>query len=536
MPYSGVQAGFRAGYSTWTNVLTLHYQTQADAGSHIVFLDFAAVFDKVRWSHLERKLQAPDINPLVLRLIYQLIFRDMNFSLIVNGCPSAQHNRNCGLLQGSPLSPILFNWFINSLLQSLNWQSRPSFPSALFFVDDAVIISPTIQHVQSLVNMATRWADQHGIAFNILKCGSLQTHCAARTPMPSSILCNNQPIPFVNTYKYLGVMFASKGIDFDSQSTLLCERVGRHLGALRWYSASWCPRIRFNILKSILLPTLEYSLPLLHTHLPKDGKPKAWVTMNTAYNNCLQSIAGSAANRPHITCHLLALLPLKDHALHLHSRFYLHLLSMDKNNLLQAILHKNLWYPRTTHRIAVRNHHPLLFQFLNPPPVFTPHLPNLRQTSLPVLREKILHDLSLQKYNQLRSVDSKSPKLLQISAPGLLTDCIPGMDCDAVLTAPAADQACFLAWPRGVFGWWQMCVCGERFDRGHTTCMPYPDPGLTAEQQFILDLDSQLLDPGVKYLIVDFLLNQRLWDKAHMILDFWALTMSNLLRANAPAQ
>jgi len=258
--------------------------------------------------------------------------------------------------------------------------------------------------------------------------------------------------------------------------------------------------------------------------------------MNTAYNHCLQWIPGSAANRPHVTCHLLALLPLKDRALHLHSCFYLHLLSMNKNNPLQAILDKTLWYPRTTHRIAVRNHHSLLFQFLNPPAVFTPHLPNLRQTSLPVLREKIHHDLSLQKYTQLRSVDSKSPKLLQICAPGLLTDRIPGMDCDAVLTAPAADQACFLAWRRHAFGWGRKCLYGERFDRGHTTCMPYSDPGLTAEQQFILDLDSQLLDPGVKYLIVDFLLNQQLWHKACMILDFWALTMSTLLRANGPAQ
>jgi len=34
--------------------------------------------------------------------------------------------------------------------------------------------------------------------------------------MPPSILLNNQPIPFVNTYKYLGVMFASKGMDFES--------------------------------------------------------------------------------------------------------------------------------------------------------------------------------------------------------------------------------------------------------------------------------------------------------------------------------
>jgi len=66
--------------------------------------------------------------------------------------------------------------------------------------------------------------------------------------------------------------------------------------------------------------------------------------------------------------------------------------------------------------------------------------------------------------------------------------------------------------------------------------MPYPDPGRTEEQQFILDLDRKLLDPRVKYVIVDFLLNKRLWDKARMILDFWALSMSNLLRANSHPQ
>jgi len=55
---------------------------------------------KVGWSYLETELKAQDINPLVLRLIHQLMFQDMSFSLIVNGCPSAQQNRNCGLLQG----------------------------------------------------------------------------------------------------------------------------------------------------------------------------------------------------------------------------------------------------------------------------------------------------------------------------------------------------------------------------------------------------------------------------------------------------
>jgi hypothetical protein len=205
---------------------------------------------------------------------------------------------------------------------------------------------------------------------------------------------------------------------------------------------------------------------------------------------------------------------------------------MSIHNPLRAILDKNYWYPRGNRTRPIRNHHPLLFQFLNPPKVFTPYLENLQQTPIPVLRHEILKDLALQKYNHIRLIDTKSAKLLQISAPGL-TDRVPGLDCDVVLIAPAADQGRFLAWRRGVFGWGRKCVCGERFDRGHTTCMPYPDPGLTEEQQFILEIDRYILDHDIKYLIVDFLLNKRLWDKARMILDFWTTSMSNALRASA---
>ena len=163
-------------------------------------------------------------------------------------------------------------------------------------------------------------------------------------------------------------------------------------------------------------------------------------------------------------------------------------------------------YSVSTSITWIPNPNPLLFQFLNPPAVFTLHLNNLGSTSLPVLHDTILQVLSLQRHNQLRSIESTSPELLQICTPGLLTDHLPGMNCDAVLISPAADQAHCFSWSCGVLGWGPKCLCGESFDQGHTTCMPYPDPGLTAEQQFILDLDSELLDPGVKYLNLHLLL------------------------------
>jgi len=531
MRYSGIQAGFRSGYSTLTNVLTLHHQIEADAGTHIVFLDLVSAFDKVDWIHLRAKLQQQGMNLLVLHIIYQLMYRDMTYSIIVNRCESPIQSRNCGLLQGSPLSPILFNRFINCLLQTLNLQSPASFPSALFFADDGVLISPTFSKAQALLNQASHWADKHGMSFNIPKCGYLLTHNASKSALPPVLILNNQPIPFVDSYRYLGVMFSPTGIDFLAQGNLLSLRVENLLNAMRWYSNTWCPRIRFNLFKTFILPSLEYSIPLIYANFLRNRKSKSWIEINNTYTNCLTWIAGGNAHRPHITSHLLGLLPFRDRAQQLFTRFYLHLMAMDLLNPLRCILDRHCWYPKSNHHMRVNNSNPLLFQFLNPPPAFASHLSNLEETPISLLRDKILHELSLQKFNQIHStIGPHSAKLLQVS---MVSDRVAGSDFDVVLTAPAKDQARFLGWRRGIFGWGRKCLCGDRFDRGHTTCMPYPDPGLTEEQLFIYNLDRRLLDSTTKYTIMDFLLNQRLWNQARNILDSWTLTMSTLQKAKS---
>ena len=112
----------------------------------------------------------------------------------------------------------------------------------------------------------------------------------------------------------------------------------------------------------------------------------------------------------------------------------------------------------------------------------------------------------------------------------MLTDRVPGLDCDVVLTAPASNQTDFLAWRRGVWGWGRKCICGQRFDRGHTSGMPSPAIHLTEMQQRLYNLGLQLLDSSIKYTLVDFLLNEPLWYKARNILDFWSLSMSHVLK------
>jgi len=142
--------------------------------------------------------------------------------------------------------------------------------------------------------MASHWADEHGMAFNIAKCGYLITHSASKLPVAirPSLSLKQPSIPLVKSYKYLVVQFSNKGIDFLAQGYLLCHRVERVLRAMRWFSNTWCPRIRYNIMKSIVLPTLEYSLPLLYAQVLRDRNAPSWQLLNTADYNCLQWIAG----------------------------------------------------------------------------------------------------------------------------------------------------------------------------------------------------------------------------------------------------
>jgi len=123
--------------------------------------------------------------------------------------------------------------------------------------------------------------------FNIPKCGYMITNQPIRSYLPSRLSLNNQHIPCVTSYKSLGVLFESRGIDFLKQGTILSQRGVSCLAGMRCYSDTWVPRIRLNIFKCILLPTFEYSLPLLYANYQRNRKAQEWTTLTNASNNYL---------------------------------------------------------------------------------------------------------------------------------------------------------------------------------------------------------------------------------------------------------
>lgn len=129
--------------------------------------------------------------------------------LIVNIRKSSRKiQRKHGLLQGSVLSPFLFNIFIDQLARNLNAESLDQC-RILLFADDILLKSKTNRDLQRLLDICFNWSTTNGMSWGYAKC---------------QIVCKQKPIDALylgttslehsQSYRYLGVPHKYDGIDW----------------------------------------------------------------------------------------------------------------------------------------------------------------------------------------------------------------------------------------------------------------------------------------------------------------------------------
>jgi hypothetical protein len=148
-------------------------------------------------------------------------------TVCVNGELSAPIAIETGVAQGDPLSPLLFNLFLQSLSSWLS--TRPDLHGArvnspgphnngicarirrLFYADDVALFAETRAELQLALNYVQQWAEAWGMRIN---CSATKTEAILFTPpvkdarlraaLPAPLTCGANIVHFVDSYLYLG--------------------------------------------------------------------------------------------------------------------------------------------------------------------------------------------------------------------------------------------------------------------------------------------------------------------------------------------
>ncbi|KAH6577376.1 hypothetical protein BASA60_004066 [Batrachochytrium salamandrivorans] len=123
-----------------------------------------------------------------------------------------------GVRQGCPLSGLLFNLFINDILDGVAPITVPGLPQdtnpirRLMYADDVAVFADSEKSLLAASTAIEKWANQWEMQFGVAKCGiiSFTGHLAPRLDNPLDIRLHGQLVSRVESYKYLGVLIDSK--------------------------------------------------------------------------------------------------------------------------------------------------------------------------------------------------------------------------------------------------------------------------------------------------------------------------------------
>ena len=213
------QIGFRPKCGTDLNLMRLRVKIaeikKINKGhiKHCLFIDFKAAYDLVNHKKLFAKLRKMRFSEEIVSTIEKLY---SNSKLKV-GPLSDLINVNSGVLQGSLISPILFNLYINDLIDEL---SKVAYLT-MGFADDILTLTASEEELDRVCSHLERWSLENDMVINYSKSGLF-----CLTNKLKATHRNNYP--YVENYKYLGV-YLDKYANPKKQVDAISKRIEAYL-------------------------------------------------------------------------------------------------------------------------------------------------------------------------------------------------------------------------------------------------------------------------------------------------------------------
>ncbi|UYV85098.1 hypothetical protein LAZ67_X004559 [Cordylochernes scorpioides] len=209
------QAGFRKGRSCIDHIFTLTTLIQLSLRKkrgklYVFFVDLRKAFDTVPHSILWKKLYNLGISYQFISTI-RSYYEQATIAIRWKGSFTESIKINSGVLQGEPLSPLLFILFITDLIEIYNNSDLPSvnLPEfgdihLLLYADDIAIIGESRMNLQKKIKILKEYLDENLMTLNESKSKIMVFRNGGKPSNKDRWFWNDKPITITSRYTYLG--------------------------------------------------------------------------------------------------------------------------------------------------------------------------------------------------------------------------------------------------------------------------------------------------------------------------------------------
>ncbi len=233
------QNGFRKNRTCTDHVFTLNtiIKNRMEDGldTFTAFIDLKKVFDSVNSRFMEAKLLDVGVDGNLYTAIKTFI--SCNKACVrLNAYHTEWFTTGQGLRQGDSLSPNLFSLFINDLAQVIKTVNKGVDinglnVSILLYADDIVLIAPTAENLQVMLDTMNEWTTKWHMRINDSKSKIVHFRKPHKNRAEYVYRVGNVKLNYVTSYKYLGVVF-DENLNFKENACLLAQSGNRALGSL----------------------------------------------------------------------------------------------------------------------------------------------------------------------------------------------------------------------------------------------------------------------------------------------------------------
>ena len=257
------QAGFRVGRGCRDQIFVMREKTiEKDGKMYAAFIDLEKAYDKVWREDMWRTLATYGVSGRLLRAV-KALYENSKARVRVEDELTECFEVRQGVRQGCPLSPWLFNVFLDMVAREARAQFNGGVRldkctmQLLMFADDTVLLAETEEDLQHNVREFSKAVKRHRLAMNTEK---TTTMVFSRKQVDCSVEVDGRKLENVGKQTYLGVILNEDG----RMECELEKRIGAALsaaGAVRsqvFESRELSRSAKMLVYKAMIEPTLTY--------------------------------------------------------------------------------------------------------------------------------------------------------------------------------------------------------------------------------------------------------------------------------------